>query len=329
MFQNSKNETYILRFISDPPRDNVSIASHKDFCPYMNVHHSSGIYNKAFYLLCHRPGWNIRKAYHVFLTANSVYWKENTGFSEGACGAVNAAKDLGFNADDVEAVFRDVDVIPCGKERYNFQNFVAISLTPGEKFKKYFDLSSKVSDKVRLEVLTDEEDCNYCLNVTFNGAEIAQIESDKSEVLKLDNLEPGRYHIAMEGNVSQISVMVLMEIFETEITVEDQIKPENPTMYGNVQFKVENDNSGDFGLLIRSYNEEYDHGLLTRYGELIDIHSRYYDGRGQQFSSNVTQEVLYCSQRTGMYDVGIICKEKVNVTISVYKLYNLHPRVEV
>ena len=39
------------RYMADPPLDGKSIGTAADFCPGMDVHHSSGVFNKAFYLL--------------------------------------------------------------------------------------------------------------------------------------------------------------------------------------------------------------------------------------------------------------------------------------
>ena len=56
--------------MSDPPLDGHSIGHTEDYCPGINVHLSSGVFNKAFYLLTNTEGWNIWKAFDVFLTAN-------------------------------------------------------------------------------------------------------------------------------------------------------------------------------------------------------------------------------------------------------------------
>ena len=157
-FQIAKNDKGIFRYLSDPPRDNASVASLQHYCPGMNVHYSSGIFNKAFYLLSNRPGWNIRKAFHVFITANTLYWKKDTDFADGACGAVKAAKDLGFSPEDVMSVFHDVDVEPCIKRRYNFQNLIDTCVSPEKKFQKYFEVSSTLDDVVTIEVHIEDEE---------------------------------------------------------------------------------------------------------------------------------------------------------------------------
>ena len=76
----------------------------------MNVHYSSGIYNKAFYILANNTDWGVRRAFEIFLRANKLYWRERSTFNNGACGVIQAAKDLGYEADEVTCAFRDVGV---------------------------------------------------------------------------------------------------------------------------------------------------------------------------------------------------------------------------
>ncbi len=56
--------------MADPPLDGVSIRDAGDYCPGINVHFSSGVFNKAFYLLVNTPDWDIWMAFHVFVMAN-------------------------------------------------------------------------------------------------------------------------------------------------------------------------------------------------------------------------------------------------------------------
>ncbi len=110
-----KKKGMALRYMYDPPKDGKSIASAinyrltKDGKP-MDVHHSSGVFNKAFYLLARKPGWNVRRAFTVFLVANAIYWGPNENFLSAALKCLQAAKDLKYNVEDVKDVFRAVDV---------------------------------------------------------------------------------------------------------------------------------------------------------------------------------------------------------------------------
>src|SRR5690606_24215107 len=52
-----------LRYMEDPTLDGISIGSANDYYDGLNVHYSSGVYNKAFYLLATSDGWDTYKAF--------------------------------------------------------------------------------------------------------------------------------------------------------------------------------------------------------------------------------------------------------------------------
>ncbi|MBB1059608.1 M4 family metallopeptidase [Lysobacter spongiae] len=102
-----------LRYMDDPTRDGRSIGHASDYTSGMDVHHSSGVYNRAFYLLANKTGWGVKKAFQVFTRANQLYWGPSTNFNQGACGVQTAATDLGFTVADVTSAFSTVGV-SCG-----------------------------------------------------------------------------------------------------------------------------------------------------------------------------------------------------------------------
>ncbi|BAP54940.1 elastase [Thioploca ingrica] len=98
-----------LKYICEPTLDGVSIDNVADYNDWMDVHYSSGIFNKAFCLLAKTAGWNTKKAFEVMLKANgNWYWSPQSGFVDAACGAVLAAKDMGYKAADVYYAFLGV-----------------------------------------------------------------------------------------------------------------------------------------------------------------------------------------------------------------------------
>ena len=99
-----------LRYMNNPPLDGSSIDNAANYTSSMDVHYSSGVYNKAFYLLATKAGWNTQKAFAVFARANANYWVASTTFNQGACGAETAATDLGYTVADVTAAFTSVGV---------------------------------------------------------------------------------------------------------------------------------------------------------------------------------------------------------------------------
>jgi PKD repeat protein len=76
----------------------------------MDVHYSSGVYNKAFWKLATTAGWDTPKAFKVFARANALYWTASSTFNQGACGVETAATDLGFTKADVTSAFTLVGV---------------------------------------------------------------------------------------------------------------------------------------------------------------------------------------------------------------------------
>jgi len=110
-----KDPDEALRYLYDPPLDGISIDHVDDYYSGMNVHYSSGIFNKAFYLVAVSPGWNTRMAFDIFVKANMDYWTPSTNFQQGAEGAQAAAADYGYNCQDVADAFAAVGIpLYCG-----------------------------------------------------------------------------------------------------------------------------------------------------------------------------------------------------------------------
>ncbi|CAH7064362.1 Neutral protease [Vibrio chagasii] len=104
-----------LRYFDQPSKDGRSIDHASDYYDGLNVHLSSGVYNRAFYLLANKSGWDVRKGFEIFTVANQLYWTANSTFDAGACGIAKAAADLGYTVADVEEAFNSVGVnASCG-----------------------------------------------------------------------------------------------------------------------------------------------------------------------------------------------------------------------
>jgi len=99
-----------LRYFETPSLDGYSIDNASDFFYGMDVHFSSGVFNRAFYFLSNTEGWDPRKAFEIMLNANQNYWVNSTDFIDGACGAINSAIDLSYNAVDVINAFQIVGI---------------------------------------------------------------------------------------------------------------------------------------------------------------------------------------------------------------------------
>jgi Zn-dependent metalloprotease len=99
-----------LRYMCNPPQDGGSIDNAADYYNGLDVHYSSGVYNKAFCLLAKTSGWDVKKAFQAFQVANKSYWNAASDYNDGACGVESAAEDLGYSKNDVVTAFTGVGV---------------------------------------------------------------------------------------------------------------------------------------------------------------------------------------------------------------------------
>lgn len=98
-----------LRYLCDPPKDGLSIDHADDYVPGMDVHFSSGVFNKAFCILAHKAQWDTQKAFDVMVQANHyLHWSPTSSFLDAACGAEVAAQELNYPVSDVHDAFVQV-----------------------------------------------------------------------------------------------------------------------------------------------------------------------------------------------------------------------------
>lgn len=109
IFKNSE----AMRYLDMPSKDGRSIDHADEYQNGLGVHYSSGVFNRAFYLLATSPGWGVKKAYEVMLHANKNYWVYNGNYESLACGVTDAAKDLGYGIDAIGDAFNRVGVFAC------------------------------------------------------------------------------------------------------------------------------------------------------------------------------------------------------------------------
>lgn len=99
-----------IRYFEDPTLDDYSIGHASDYQAGLDSHSSSGVFNRAFYLMANSSGWDTRQAFDIFVLANQMYWNTDSNFIEGACGILFAANDLGYNSAVVADAFDVVGV---------------------------------------------------------------------------------------------------------------------------------------------------------------------------------------------------------------------------
>lgn len=101
-----------LRYMDKPSRDGSSIDSAIDYREGLDVHYSSGVFNRMFYLIANSDDWNTRKAFDVMVKANSDYWTPYEKFQSGACGVLKSTMDYKYSMDAVESAIREVGLDP-------------------------------------------------------------------------------------------------------------------------------------------------------------------------------------------------------------------------
>lgn len=90
-----------LRYMDQPSKDCkggepgnwCSIDNASQYNDGIDVHYSSGVYNRLFYLLGTTKGWNTKMAFNVMVQANQNYWTADSTFAAGACGLLKATED--------------------------------------------------------------------------------------------------------------------------------------------------------------------------------------------------------------------------------------------
>ncbi len=99
-----------MRYFINPSHDGSSIDHINQYYNGIDVHHSSGIFNKAFYHLATFNGWDIKKAFLTYATANQLFWQPNSNFTQGADGVCKAAAKLGYDTTGVTHAFNRVGI---------------------------------------------------------------------------------------------------------------------------------------------------------------------------------------------------------------------------
>ncbi len=113
-----KGNDKALRYMDEPSKDChggqpgnwCSIDNLKEYHDGLDVHFSSGIFNKVFYLMGSAKGWDTKKAFDVMVKANSNYWTSNTSFEDAACGVIKATKDYQYDLDAVTQAMTAVGI---------------------------------------------------------------------------------------------------------------------------------------------------------------------------------------------------------------------------
>ena len=186
------------RYFEDPTLDGHSKGSMEEYCPGIDEHYSSGIYNRVFFLLSTTPGRNIRMAFQVFAIANQLYWTPNTAFNDGACAVIQAAEDLEFAAEDVRNAFVEVGINPCGHAKEGVNALHDIRALSNETLQFVF-IVDDVLHELRFEIYN-----KYYIDANNSYTLIIRTPTDtifsdlSYERIIVPDPEPGRYAITLD-----------------------------------------------------------------------------------------------------------------------------------
>ena len=199
-----------LRFMATPSRDGRSIDSVNQFTTGLDPHFGSGPFNRAFFLLATRTGWDPVMAFKVYYTANDRYWTANTTYAQAGEGACRAARDLGFNTADVRATLQTIGLNPTncttGTPTGNvLQNGVArTGISIGLNQQQTYQITVP-SGATRITFTTTGTNGDVDLYARFNAQPTTTTFNCKSEgansneTCTLTGLPAGNYFILLNG----------------------------------------------------------------------------------------------------------------------------------
>ncbi|WP_240489358.1 M4 family metallopeptidase [Legionella parisiensis] len=205
-----------MRYFKNPTLDGMSIDNAKNYNDSMNVHYTSGVFNKAFYTLSTTPGWDIRKAFGTFLLANQMYWQPEATFDSAACGVAKAALDLGYEVNDVLSSFHVVGVdAGCNVDDPDTGNEIEISngtivnnikLTAGDE-RRYLIKVPVLNkypfsyDILSIQITDNQNNSKNSvqLYIRYEDGTLKKVLLTGNEYFNIKKPAAGNYHILIKG----------------------------------------------------------------------------------------------------------------------------------
>lgn len=110
------DEKWDARDLCDQDKDGRSIVHVKDYTPDLNVHYSSGIFNRVACVLKDNLEW--KDIFILFTYASRFYWHETSDFFDAGCGLLKAAYDLSYQLINIVHALSDVGIEICSVEEH-------------------------------------------------------------------------------------------------------------------------------------------------------------------------------------------------------------------
>ncbi|KAF7763351.1 vibriolysin [Pseudoalteromonas undina] len=206
-----------LRYMNNPTQDGRSIDNQSNYYSGMDVHYSSGVYNKAFYNLATTPGWDTQKAFIVMARANQLYWSAGVGWDLAGNGVMDAACDLNYDPNDVKAALAAVGVnsnLSSGSECATTQpptddealtNGVArTGISGAEKEQLFFTLDVPAgATNLQFNTTGGSGDADlyvkFANRPTLNSYDCNSTTSTSTESCNISNAQAGTYYVMVEA----------------------------------------------------------------------------------------------------------------------------------
>ncbi|MFC6631729.1 M4 family metallopeptidase [Microbulbifer taiwanensis] len=216
-----------LRYMEDPTLDGRSIGHASDYYSGMDVHYSSGVFNRAFYLIANSSGWDTHKAFDIFVLANQMYWNSTSNFTHGACGVVSATEDLSYDLAAVTSAFDTVGVStancdgggnPGGGELENGVAETGLSGSTGDEIHYTLEVPAGASN-LSFQISGGSGDAD--LYVRFGSApttssyDCRPYRSGNSETCDISNVQAGTYYVMVRA-YSSFSGVSLVGSFDED-----------------------------------------------------------------------------------------------------------------
>ena len=278
-----------LRYFIDPTLDGRSLGHMDEYCQSVDVHYNSGLYNRVYYLLTTTPGWNARMSFMVFATANQLYWTPDSSFNDGACGTMQAARDLGFNDQDVLAAFNTVGINPCGPRFEGMHSTTAISGVHNETLFFYYDLEQE-TNLLKFEAST---------GWWYWGEYTMSVETPSGDIIATSSVWESL-------NVLDPEVVSLL-IVRADHVLEDNFIWVNSSTSGSFSLPQDVVDAGrTIGIRVESIVESDAEPPVfgINYEEEVNVNLRYAQmmSTKHSFGKRFVSDTLICSPKAGVYN---------------------------
>ncbi|CAG2194896.1 hap [Mytilus edulis] len=171
----ANEQQLVVRDLCDQDKDGRSIVHVKDFTEDLNVHYSSGIFNRVACVLRDNLEW--KDIFILFTYASRFFWHETSDFNNAGCGLLKAAYDLSYQLIHIVHALSNVGIEICSVEDHirmvsEYMEIKDLKVNSANNvllfrldFKKLHKLSG--SDVKRIQVTTSRGEGDVDMYVSF------------------------------------------------------------------------------------------------------------------------------------------------------------------